>query len=105
MIKEHKMNTCTPNVYSIRKSATSAVTAACMRTSTCEYQKCMGTKRKMTRLRELGITYQAYTTIINKNYERITEADTHKIHKMYARKTEIKEQGIFLLGELNSPFM
>ena len=49
------------------------------------------------------ITYQAYTTI-NKNYERVTEADTHKIPELYVIKTEIKERGLFLLGELNSPF-
>ena len=84
MVKEHKMNTCTPNVYSIRESSTSAVTTAFTRTSTCEYQKGMGTKKKNdSSTRAWFIIYQAYT-IINKNYERVTEADTHKIRKLYA---------------------
>ena len=55
MIKAHKIYTCTPNVYSIKKGSTSAVTTAFTRTSTCEYQKGMGTEKKMTRLRKLGI--------------------------------------------------
>ena len=50
------------------------------------------------------ITYQAYTTI-NKIYERVTEADTRKIPELHVIQTEIKERGLFLLGELNSPFM
>ena len=32
------------------------------------------------------ITYQANTTI-KKNYERVTEANTHEIPKLYALKT------------------
>ena len=42
---------CTPS----KKGSTSAVTTAFTRTSTCEYQKGMGTEKKMTRLRKLGI--------------------------------------------------
>ena len=45
------------------------------------------------------ITYKDYTTI-NKNYKRVTEADTHEISKLYLLKTETKKQGLFLLGEL-----
>ena len=84
MIKEHKMNTCTPNVYSISKSSKSSVTTAFTRTSTCEYQKGMGTKKKNdASTRAWYITYQVCTTI-SKNYERVTEADTHKIRELYA---------------------
>ena len=105
MIKANKIYTCTPNVYSIKKGSTSAVTTAFTRTSTCEYQKGMGTKKKNdSSTRAWYITYQVCTTI-SKKYERVTEADTYKIRKLYAWKTEIKERGLFLLGELNSPFM
>ena len=91
---------CTPS----KKDSTSAVTTAFTRTSTCEYQKGMGTKKKNdSSTRAWYITYQAYTTI-NKIYKRVTEADTRNIPELYVIKTEIKEQGLFLLGELNSPF-
>ena len=49
------------------------------------------------------ITYQIYTTI-NKNYERVTEADAHEIPELHVLKREKKERGLFLLGELISPF-
>ena len=77
-------------VYAIRKSSTSAVNTAFTRTSTCDYQKDMGTKKKNdSSTRAWYVTYQVYTTI-NKNYERVTEDDTHEIPKLHVLKGEKK---------------
>ena len=51
-----------------------------------------------------GYSPKKLITTISKNYEKVTEADTHGIPELYVIKTEIKEQGLFLLGELKSPF-
>ena len=103
-MKARKMHVCTPKVYALRKCPTSAVTKASTRTSKKRYQKDMEGKRENhSSTRAWYITYQIYTTI-NKNYERVTEADTHEIPKLYALKRAKKERGIFLLGELISPF-
>ena len=98
-----KIYVCTPKLYVIRKISTSTVTTAFMRTSTCEYQKGLGANNKNdSSTKDWYITYQANTTINNK-YGRITEANAHELPKLNALKTK-KEQGIFLLGELISPF-
>ena len=62
-----------------------------------------GKRKSEPSMKAWYIKYQAYTTI-NKIYERVTEADTRKIPELHVIQTEIKEQGLFLLGELNSPF-
>ena len=40
------------------------------------------------------IKYQVYTTI-NKNYKRVTEADTHEIPILHAIETEKESKGSF----------
>ena len=55
----------------------------------------MGTKKKNdSSTRAWYVTYQVYTTI-NKNYERVTEADTHEIPELYVLKREKKSEGSF----------
>ena len=94
-IKQRKMHGCTPKVYSVRKCATSDVTKASTRTSKKRYQKDMEGKRENdSSTRAWYVTYQVYTTI-NKNYERVTKADTHKIPKLHVMKREKKSEGSF----------
>ena len=50
-----------------------------------------GKREKESSTRAWYLTYQVYTTI-NKNYERVTEAGTHEIPKLYALKREKKER-------------
>ena len=90
-MKEQKIHVCTPKVHSVRKCATSADTKASTETPIKGYWKDMEEKRKNDpSTKAWYIKYQTYKTI-NKNYKRITEDDTHKIQKLYAWKTEIKE--------------
>ena len=87
-MKAQKIHTCRPKLYTIINCSTSAVTKAFMRTTAYKYQKGMGTKNKNDlSTRAWYIRYQGFTTINNK-YKRVTEADTHKIPKLYAIKTE-----------------
>ena len=95
IMQKQKMHACTPKAYAARKCATSAVTKASTRTSKKRYQKDMEGKRENdSSTRAWYIIYQAYTTI-NKNYERVTEDDTHEIPKLYALKREKKSEGSF----------
>ena len=99
-----KMHTCTPKGYAIWKCSMSDVTKVFTRTITHKYQKGMGTKKKKYLSTKVWyIKYQAYTAI-NKIYERVTEANTHQILKLYAIKQK-KYQGIFLWGELKPSFI
>ena len=70
-----KTYTCTLNVYSIRKSPTSAVTTAFTELKIEKYQKDMGTKMKNdSSTRAWYVIYQIYTTIskIYKGIQRLT---------------------------------
>ena len=54
----------------------------------------MGTKNKNDlSTRAWYIKYQAYTTT-NKNYKRVTEANTHEIQKLYALKIEKRARAL-----------
>ena len=93
-MKARKMDLCTPKVYAVRKCAMSAVMKASTRTLKKRYQKDMEGKRENdSSTRAWYVTYQLYTTI-NKNYKRVTEADTHEIPKLYALKRDKKARAL-----------